>query len=232
MFDFWIAQRREYTIMTKSELPFGVNRADVLRYLGYRPGKTMHWEAIEGLLERSEGKASQLVEPVGLSRSVACDSPEIVELQESAEVRRMLKDAVIVVLLAVTLGPRITEEVDRLFHAGHYAEAAILDAIGSAAAEQAMNCLHRITAQKAQPSGLAMTERLSPGYGVFPLTWQSALCDLLQTSQIGVSVNDHSLLLPRKSITAVAGLRKGTIEDKIEQPCKSCGNHACAYRIT
>jgi len=59
------------------------------------------------------------------------------------------------------------------------------------------------------------TPRFSPGYGDWPITEQSRIIRLLDGQrQIGLNVTKDSLMVPRKSITAVIGIS--------DHPVKGC----------
>jgi cobalamin-dependent methionine synthase I len=55
--------------------------------------------------------------------------------------------------------------------------------------------------------GMELTRRFSPGYGDWPLTVQKEIVDRLKAGRIGVRVNESCVLIPEKTITAVAGLK-------------------------
>jgi hypothetical protein len=80
-------------------------------------------------------------------------------------------------------------------------------------------------------TGLYFTDRFSPGYGDLPLSLQPALTSLLDTSrQIGLTLTDSLILLPRKSVTAVLGLAHKP-QTKRFRGCAYCSMFAsCAYR--
>ena len=48
--------------------------------------------------------------------------------------------------------------------------------------------------------------RFSAGYGDFSLENQKAIHALLQLNKIGVFISDRCILMPEKSVTAVAGI--------------------------
>ena len=53
--------------------------------------------------------------------------------------------------------------------------------------------------------GYARTMRYSPGYGDWPLAKQSQLLKLVGSDRIGVTLTESSIMIPRKSVSAVIG---------------------------
>ncbi|MDO4291432.1 MAG: vitamin B12 dependent methionine synthase [Eggerthellaceae bacterium] len=122
------------------------------------------------------------------------------------DVARHLSGAREVVLMAVTLG-LASEQTLRREQALSPTDGLLLDACASALAESAANELSRVVALRAAERGLTAGARFSPGYGDLPLDVQRALLDALDaTRALGVTVTPGNLLVPSKSITAVAGL--------------------------
>ena len=81
------------------------------------------------------------------------------------------------------------------------AYALVLDACASAGVEAVLDAL-----EKELPAG---TRRYSPGYGDLPLSLQKDFSLTLDTPRrIGLCVSDSLTLLPRKSVTAIIGVRR------------------------
>ena len=122
------------------------------------------------------------------------------------DIARHLSGAREAVLMAVTLG-LASEQALRREQALSPTDGLLFDACASSLVESAANELSRITAQRARGRGLSMGARFSPGYGDLPLDVQRAFLDALDAARtLGVSVTPGNLLVPSKSITAVAGL--------------------------
>ncbi len=128
---------------------------------------------------------------------------------ESEKVTKMLRNSSFVVVFMVTIGARLEAEVSDLFERGETTRGFILDAIGSETADEVANVLHReLLREEAEHSGFRITPRFSPGYGDWPLSVQSTLLELCGGERIGIAVNEQSLMIPRKSVSAVAGLER------------------------
>lgn len=87
------------------------------------------------------------------------------------------------------------------------ADALIVQAIGTAAIEKLMDSVEdKIRAELR--AGETLTARYSPGYGDFRLTEQKTMLSLLDASRTtGISLTDALLMVPSKSVSAIAGVK-------------------------
>lgn len=133
-------------------------------------------------------------------------------------------------LLGVTLGEGVDRAVRRA-GIGDVAAAMAADALASALAEQAADEAERLLTARLAGSGLYLTPRYSPGYGDWPLAAQARIAALLDLPKnLGVSVTDSFLMLPRKSVTALLGAADHPVAGK-RAGCASCALRGrCAYR--
>ncbi len=66
------------------------------------------------------------------------------------------------------------------------------------------------------------TSRFSPGYGDFPVQTQSIIVRLVDGQRkIGLNVNSNSLMIPRKSITALIGIADHPVSGRLAT-CGEC----------
>ena len=99
---------------------------------------------------------------------------------------------------------------------------AVMDAVGSAAVESVCDALCEELSEKLKPKFL--TERFSPGYGDFPLSQQTEICNILEVSKrIGIYLSESGMMIPQKSVTAVIGVAD------TEQLKRSSGCAGCAF---
>lgn len=122
------------------------------------------------------------------------------------DVQALLADCQRCVLMAATLGAGL-EPLIRRAEVRDMSRAIVLDCCGSAAIEavcdQAEWEIHMALGAAAQ----YMTDRFSPGYGDMPIDFQRQMVDLLDTGrQIGLTLTESCILIPRKSVTALIGL--------------------------
>ena len=131
-------------------------------------------------------------------------------------------------VLCCTLGAEF-EALLRARQARDMAQAAILDACGSALVEAGCDAAQEELARRCPQS--YFTDRFSPGYGDLPLELQRPICALLDTPRrVGVHVTEHLLLNPGKSVTAIVGLSDQPQAARI-RGCGFCKlNQSCPYR--
>ncbi len=145
-----------------------------------------------------------------------------------------LKDCEKVVCLAVTVGDRIEQEVTAEFKNGGYACAMIMDAAATTAVEQAADSMEKVIAQEVAKEGFKTIWRYSPGYGDWSLNEQKNFFKISDAKEIGMRLSPMMMLMPRKSITAIIGLKKTSAgEEKIsaeKKSCEDCGQVDCQAR--
>lgn len=138
-----------------------------------------------------------------------------------------------VILLAATVGEEIEHEVTKRFEEGTYTSSVLLDAAATTAIEQVADALERAIEPDLSRKGWAMRWRFSPGYGDWPLEQQPELIRLSHGEEIGISLSESLMLIPRKSITAIIGLFKNTknpTSTDVPHGCASCGKKDCPSR--
>lgn len=223
--------------------PSRVDRAEMLRYLGYG-GQQIEPELsrrIELVVERLELD----IEPRGVRRVFAVDATGVDEQSEPCirlvgtnvelrgrDIYRHLKDARFAALMACTLGMDAERRL-RTTGAQHPLEGAVLDAACSAYVEAAVEQMDQQVKTDAAAHGLAGNWRFSPGYGDCPLSAQRSIVNALNATRlIGLTVTPTSLLMPTKSVTAVIGLFDGEVHDAQSRPtCNICRmRENCRFR--
>ncbi|NLY53451.1 MAG: hypothetical protein GX060_02320 [Firmicutes bacterium] len=220
-------------------LDFSVDLDEVRRYLGYQPGKTEDSVAVDNLLLETQAAIGRAARPRGRYRTFPLLKSSATELYlptgglrlASSNLAALWQQAEQVSLLAVTLGPKVDSFIASLLAQERYAQAAIADAIGSAAAEAAMEQLNNLLAQEVTASGMTLTRRFSPGYGDVPLQVQEQLGQALGVSDLGIVVTANFLLIPRKSITAMVGWQlAGQAVCQPAKNCDLCNMENCSYK--
>lgn len=200
-----------------------LNRREVVRYLG-GAGVKMNAD-MERLMDSCEQQLLERARPKYLYQILPLPQEELTVGQD---IRRHLEGCDQAALLCATLGA----EVDRLIRVAQVrdmAQAVVLDAMASAAVEQVCAQADEIIA--AQCPGRFMTFRFSPGYGDYPISLQKTFLRLLDAPRkIGLSLSESCLLIPAKSVTAIAGLSASPIPRK-KRGCAVCNlKTTCQYR--
>ncbi len=151
----------------------------------------------------------------------------VVECPRIAAYMKRLGEAA---LFLATVGPRIEEEAERQQAAGRHLYALLLDAYGSQAAENTVDAMQAAIDEKLSGRGLVTTARYSPGYCDWPLEDQKVLFSFLDAEGLGVELTDHCIMLPRKSVSALAGVGKPGEVGERRLPCESCAQEDCLGR--
>ncbi len=148
-------------------------------------------------------------------------------------------------LFAVTLGPRISTEIEERFRANDLAEAYMLDSIASVAADLAADILQDryedslrrqedSASAKSPPSeGSLGVLRYSPGYCGWHVSGQRKLFDYLRPERIGLSLRTSFLMDPLKSVSGVLVAGSKGIHDFPDGYgfCSQCETRDCRERI-
>lgn len=140
-------------------------------------------------------------------------------------------------LFAITVGERVSEEINALFERKDFALAAMLDTVASEATEKAGiltegNYLKRLLDEAGTPKELSIL-RYSPGYCGWHISGQKKLFEFLEPEQIGITLTDSFLMQPLKSISGVMIAGRPEIHQfEISYPfCDNCLTKECRGRI-
>ncbi len=208
----------------------GVNRNEVLLYLGYKGGEIP--PEVREDIRRCEELLLQTARPRIVWRcfSLLPDGSLAGSDFRPAgnDVRELLAGCEAVIFLAATLGAE-SESLIRRTQVRNMADAVILDACGSAAIENVCDNLCLDLQTEFAPRYL--TDRFSPGYGDLPFSQQPDFCRLLNAGRrIGVSLSPGGLMIPQKSVTALLGVSPVPVKRRA-RGCASCDLFlTCGYR--
>lgn len=211
-------------------------KREMYRYLGYRgqtPAAEVEREAVqclEALLAETEPKTVWRRYPLEFP------GPGFIRI-EGMEIRsealcRNLQGCREVFLMAATLGMAPDRMTARAQAAGKMSRAVMLQAAAAALIEEVCDDLNRELAVLAEQEGKSLRPRFSPGYGDFRLEHQRELFRILEVQKrIGVTLTEHLLMMPSKSVTAVIGIAEdGTGTETEYKNCGTCGMKDCAFR--
>ena len=110
-------------------------------------------------------------------------------------------------LFCLTLGAGADRAIAKA-QAEDMALAVVTDALASAMAECACDMAEEEILSESYFFSCRATSRFSPGYGDLSLEHQKKIVSVLNASRrLGVSVSKGGLLLPRKTVTAIIGLK-------------------------
>lgn len=200
-----------------------LNRREALRYLG--GAGVQRNEVIERMMDDAEQELFRAAHPKFLYKIISLPD---VELTVGEDIKRHLEGCNRAALLCATLG----SEVDRLIRVAQIqdmAKAVVLDSMASVAIEQVCCQADELIAE--QLPGCFLTFRFSPGYGDYPIELQKTFLTRLDAPRkIGLSASESYLLIPAKSVTAIAGISENPIPQK-KRGCAVCNlRETCQYR--
>jgi len=202
---------------------FEPNRAEVLRYLGYRDAEAD--EQTKSLMEDVTKELKAISTPKLVSRTTGIEHlPDGISCRDcklmlpGKDLKRHLSGCTKAILLAVTLGVDIEKRL-RVYEATDLVRAMMMDACASAMVEAVCEDFTKQEAEKYKDSYL--TQRFSPGYGDLPLEIQPNFLRVLDTARkIGLTCNDSCLMLPRKSVSAIIGISPAPVS--VRTRCETC----------
>ncbi len=211
-----------------------IDAKETRRYAGLQKAQDFD----EKLIEEACLEARLLAVPRGIwqmydydaaAQTVLADPPFTME---GKLIAKHLAKAEKVIVLSASIGDAIEEHVTKYFSDGRYAYSVILDAAATAAVEQVADAMEKAIEPKIAKEGYTMRWRFSPGYGDWPLEQQPEMVRLAESEKIGVRLSDASMLVPRKSITAIIGL---VPQEKIPAQhtpsgCAACDKFDCPSR--
>lgn len=213
-----------------------INHAEVLHYLGYKGQQADEntTRLIDECLDEIDGLAQRkyVYEFFAITREEGS-----IALKDSIltfpgrDIKRHLQHSGRCALMAVTLGLKVDQRI-AFYSRLDLSRGIVLDACASAAIEALCDQVEAKIRARAGREGLYITSRYSPGYGDFPLEMQQGIMAVLDAyRKIGLSVTERSLLIPRKSVTAVIGLQGNPPDQNCTySKCEACANLDCELR--
>ena len=204
-----------------------VDRAEVLRYLGYHGQALTHEldERVDATVQRCLSVAKPRASLASFEvRSVTDDAVELagtVLRLTGHDIAAHLADATEVVLFAVTIGVDVDRELRRLSLVDP-AEQVIFDSAATALVERAADAADAHARAYVAGQGSYASWRFSPGYGDLPLSVQrDFLATLDATRQLGITLTPSNLMIPTKSVTAIVGVHP-VPQPGLESSCSMC----------
>lgn len=147
---------------------------------------------------------------------------------ESEVIARLLEQCEKVAVLTLTIGRHLEETAYQLAKDGHILQAAVLEAIGSDAAERLADFVQNKISDVANSMGLCDSRRFSPGYCDWDVSQQRMVFQAMNGNRAGIRLTEGCLMLPRKSISGIIGLGPPSVKDY--NPCQTCDKQDCVGR--
>lgn len=207
-----------------------VTEEEYFKALGANYGKRSPRPATLEIYRRMLQEAGTIVQPKAIWREAKIVSvgEQVVLLEEgykltSRLVAKVAGKADKLLIFASTVGREIDGVIDRYQKAGRMTEAFSLDAAATAyIAKSSGTALTKLEARYLA-NGLQTTFNLGPGHSYWPGREDlRALFGLLQPEQIGLTLTDSNLMMPRKSIAMVMGVGHDFAEFYGKTHCDFC----------
>ena len=131
-----------------------------------------------------------------------------------------------------TIGPSLEKQASGYTKSGQALRGMLLDGIGSAAVDTLIPEALKPIAAEVSSRGYEISSPVNPGMPGFPMTEQWNLMELSQAHEIGVSLTQSGILVPRKSVSMVIGIGPSMTRWTQAEVCARCSlRETCAYKI-
>lgn len=218
-------------------VPLRVDPDEILRFQGYKKGKDRPAPEVAELSNSALAEGARLMAPRAVYRAVRVkgQAPDLIALEGGIEFRipeiGRLWGAIESVGIGIcTIGDALERRVSELWEGRELPLAAMLDSVGSAAAECLAEYVNDLLCQIALGEGLKVTNRISPGYAGWDVADQRFLFDLCPGAPVGVALNSACYMTPSKSISFLVGIGPEARVDHYFTQCRRCWMKDCAYR--
>jgi hypothetical protein len=190
-----------------------INREHWLASLGVK-GDAARDEALLEQLDEGERLLFEAAKPKAVYKIMAREDVKT----EGIAITKHLEGCHKVAIMGVTLGIGV-DNLLRQTQVKDMAMAVILDCGASVLIEQMCDEFEKIIKNENQEY---MTSRFSPGYGDYPIEYQRDIVRYIDGQrQIGLNVTANSLMVPRKSVTALIGMAGHPVTGKLAT-CNQC----------
>lgn len=200
------------TIFERINVP--LPRERICRRLGYKRGVTGLSPGERENLERRMDEARAFINLKGAARRISISNKRAngVQLVDGVELAgkklaALLKGSGEALLMGATGGAEIVEEIARLSDAGDLSRGVVYDAVASEIVDSCLDWIARYYNNVLRREGKHLTSRrYSAGYADFVLENQKMFFRELELERLGVRLTDSLILVPEKTVTAIAGI--------------------------
>ena len=219
-----------------TDLPLAIDPDEVLRFQGYKKGVDVPTPDVRALFDDALAEGTRLMTPRAAVRWLPVRARGRDTIDVGAE--RLTIPATAerwgevehVAAAVVTIGDALERRVAALWASRELPLASMLDSVGSGAVESLAEYVNDVLCAQGLAAGLAVTNRISPGYADWDVGEQQALFRLCSGAAVGVTLNDACFMTPGKSISLLAGAGVRARVDHYFSQCARCWMRDCAYR--
>ena len=205
-------------------------RSEILRYLGYKNQEMdsitsrLIDESIEEIAALSKERYTYKFFDILRGKGKLWLKDSKLKLPGDS-IAKHLENSQVCVLIAASLGHHVDTRI-RYYEKISMTKALILDAAATALIEETCDRVCEEIESELIKDNKALTTRFSPGYGDLPIDIQDDFLSVINARKsIGLSVSSSSILIPRKSVTAVAGVISRD-EKQEKSSCSSCSKYS------
>lgn len=132
---------------------------------------------------------------------------------ESARFIRFLGKADQLLIMGITGGQAVADEIKQLQKDKRMTGAVIVDAAASEIVDEGFDWLMALfNKELVRERKVLKLKRFSAGYGDFDIRFQADVYHILKMETLGVAITETCILMPEKSVTAFCGISKVTGE--------------------
>lgn len=183
--------------------------------LGHVTNKTQVTDLQKEKLERYVSEALTLINLKGVQGRLKIErlNASVISLSDTVQIEsnslsEFLEDCKEVLFFGATSGEEIVKAISLNSRDEDLTAAVVFDAVASEMTDEALDWIMECMNSELRRENKCLTvSRFSAGYGDFSLNNQKIIYDILKMEKLGVKLTDDFLLVPEKSVTAVAGIR-------------------------
>lgn len=213
-----------------------IDKNEVLRYLGHKNQDID--EELNSLIDECMLEIVQISKPLYIYKifdiEAKDDSISVLGtnlLLEGKDIYKHLKDAKRIAIMAATLGVNADNKI-RITGKMDMTKSFILDACATDFIEKVCDKVEGEIIEKAKEENFKTNFRYSPGYGDLPIGIQGEIIGILNANKaIGLTTTESSIMIPRKSVTAIVGFLEQDAKVSKKKNCASCNlSKTCNFR--
>lgn len=201
-------------IVTFDPVSISLPEKMIFRRLGYKTGVTRISALQNAEIKKYMADARSVIHlsGVALRLPIMERSDTQIKLQHevtfhSRQLAAFLKESLEAIVMAATAGTEIMDAIGHDIAGENVTRGVVYDATASEMVDAALDWIVDYFNQMLRRENKAVTKsRFSAGYGDFPLINQLAIHELLHLENLGVTITDSFMLVPEKSVTAIAGI--------------------------
>ena len=185
-------------------LPVKIPRKHILARLGYN---SRFSETAADILERTDRLIEHTADLIELKAAALRLDSESAGIFGSLKLERFLDGSGELILMGITGGRAVVEEIERLKADGNLTDAVVVDAAAGEIVDEGFDSIAAVFSRELLREGRTLTKRrFSAGYGDFDIRHQQEIYRLLELDKLDIDITESCMLLPEKSVTAIYGI--------------------------